>query len=111
MHAPTSFTVKTDPEVHTLSVAGDFDMGDVDAFRAALADLGVTPAHTITVDLQGLTYLGSAGLGELIRAASDGTKVRLANVPTHVQRILELTQTADLFDPAADQVPTADAKA
>jgi anti-anti-sigma factor len=98
VHAPTTFRVTTDPELHALSVAGDFDMGDVEIFRAAMADLDLTDGHTITINLEGLTYLGSAGLGELVRAAANGTKVQLANVPPHAQRVLELTKTAELFN-------------
>ena len=97
MVASAVFRVTTHPEIHSLSVAGDFDMGDVETFRAALAEVTVSSRHTVTIDLEGLTYLGSAGLGELIRAAASGTGVQLANVPAHMRRILDLTQTAELF--------------
>jgi anti-anti-sigma factor len=59
------------------------------------------------LDLAETTFIDSAVLKELLRANSDlaryETQVVLADVPPPVQRLLDLTRTAQLFAIAPDR--------
>jgi anti-anti-sigma factor len=84
-----------------LAVSGDLDIAGVEEFLAHAERLLATRAATVELDLSGMTFIDSSGLGALVRlqrsALASGQELRLVDVPPSVVRILELTGLADLF--------------
>jgi anti-anti-sigma factor len=84
-----------------LAVSGDLDISGVEDFLSHASRLLDLDTHVIDVDLGGVTFVDSSGLGALVRlqkrANADGRQLRLANVPRPVTRVLELTGLTDLF--------------
>jgi anti-anti-sigma factor len=84
-----------------LSVSGDLDIAGVDQFLAHANRLIDSGAGVVDVDLGGVTFIDSSGLGALVRlqrsATAAGRGLRLTHVPRSVARVLELTGLTDLF--------------
>ena len=86
-------TVGIDGQV--VRVAGEVDI----AARASIED-AVNRAdadHPVMFDLSAVTFLDSAGLACLIAATRRPAGARLASTSAVVERILEFTDTEDLF--------------
>lgn len=85
-----------------LAVSGDLDISGVDPFLSYADRLLNTGTRVIDVDLGGVTFVDSSGLGALVRlqrrADADGRRLRLANVPRSVARVLDLTGLTELFE-------------
>ncbi|GAA1952629.1 STAS domain-containing protein [Nocardioides panacihumi] len=94
-------TTTSQDSAPVLAVSGDLDISGVDEFLAHADRLLALDADAIEVDLSGVTFIDSSGLGALVRlhntAADAGRELRLTNVPRPVTRILELTGLTDLF--------------
>lgn len=78
--------------------------GELDAATApALADAlqAAAPGETITVDLEGLTFLDSSGIAVLLAAhrrdAVDGTRLRLTRPSEAVSRVLGICGLLDVL--------------
>ncbi len=87
--------------VCVLWVEGEFDLAVVDQFlEQALACL--ERADTVEIDLEGVSFIDSSGLGALVRvrkeAADHGKKVSLVNVSPATHRLLEITGLHQAFD-------------
>ena len=87
---------------HTLvSIAGEIDVGSVGGLRAALSRLLVDGDVHVLLDLAGVTFMDSAGLGVLVGIQKQARIFRgsLAIVaPSRpVRRILELTSLDRVF--------------
>ncbi len=88
--------------VPTLVLLGDFDLATVEDLRAALRSLGTAGSAAPQLDLSGVTFLDSSGLGVLLdfqreTAAANGAVVVLApSAPC--RRLLEITGVDALFD-------------
>lgn len=98
----TEFAAETDShDPHVLKVSGELDLASVETFldhaRAALAS--ATPV--LALDLGGLEFVDSTGLGALVRlhkeARGAGKAMELTRVPSHVSRILEVSGLSELF--------------
>ena len=77
-------------------VSGEFDAAGVDAFRAAVEEgLAGSDLKSLVVDLRGVTFLDSSGLGALLgrdrRQVQAGGSMRLLNPSPAVKPILELS--------------------
>jgi len=86
----------------TLTVTGEIDLATATRFEAEL-DAVISEAHSpADVDLSGVTFIDSSGLHALIRAQQHviGTVVRLVlvNPSKACRQVLEITDTADLFE-------------
>lgn len=71
---------------------------ELDAALARNAGGGVV----VCIDLRGLTFLDSVGLRAIIdgqrRAQRAGHRLSVIPVPAHVQRLFEVTRTAELLE-------------
>jgi anti-anti-sigma factor len=82
----------------TVVVAGEVDLAEMDAFRDAV--VGAADDHTtaIVLDLDGVTFLGSSGLGALIGARLQlderGIVMSIESCSPVVTRVLEATGIA-----------------
>lgn len=80
---------------HVVVVSGELDIAVTDQFleqcRAALVDA----ADTLEIDVAGVTFIDSTGIGAFVRihqeATRGGKQVRLLHVPRQVSRVLDLT--------------------
>jgi anti-sigma B factor antagonist len=87
-HPAIAITVSADG----LYVEGEIDAGNAEILREAVVAAGMVTSGPIRLDLSGVEFMDSAGIGVLIdsfKVASDGVAVVHPSVP--VQRILQLT--------------------
>jgi anti-sigma B factor antagonist len=85
-----------------LTVRGELDRANRHALWAALVDLLSTPSRSVSVALDGVTFVDAAGLTALLRAqrtaAERGVRLVLETPSLAVLRILDRTRATDLFD-------------
>jgi anti-sigma B factor antagonist len=76
-------------------------MGDV-ALRNAVQDAINGGATKVVINLRDVTTIDSSGVGELVSAfttaTNRGAKLSLANLPSKVSDILQITQLITVFD-------------
>ena len=101
-------TTTADTVVATLT--GDFDMQATFTVEPALERALQAPdLRRIDLDLQGLQFIDSTGLGVIVRlhaeARQRGIELQLRRGPPHVHRVFEKTGLADAlpFSPSDDQ--------
>ncbi len=90
-----------------LSASGDVDSSTVDMFNSSLQEaLDVAtshPAKTLVIELDGVTYFGSAGLNAVPacyeRGESDGVAVRPVAANPEVIRPIEVTELDAVLRP------------
>jgi anti-sigma B factor antagonist len=93
-------TVTRDGDHAIARLAGEFDMSATftiePALERAVAETGV---RALTVDLSGLTFIDSTGIGILLRLESEakarGTKLTIVPAPADVQRVFQVAGVAD----------------
>ncbi len=85
-----------------LSLRGELDLTSALVFERELRAAEETGPRRIVIDLSGLEFMDSTGLRALLlardRAQSDGHELALRRGPRQVQRVLELTKTAEAFE-------------
>jgi anti-sigma B factor antagonist len=99
---------RVDHDVVLVELTGDLDIQTVPQAKAFLAQVTATTPRHLVLDLSGLTFLASSGIGLLIAAQSGdkGIHGRLhlmgvtGNVP--VERPMTLVGLIDRFDIAPD---------
>jgi anti-sigma B factor antagonist len=87
--------VQVGPRRWRIEPSGEIDMSNTQELTAACAALVDGDGVTLEIDLEGLTYLDSSGIGalvELLRAfESRGGNVHIVNPSGIVRRVLELS--------------------
>jgi anti-sigma B factor antagonist len=85
-----------------LSLRGELDLTSAPVFDRELRAAEATNPRRVVIDLSGLEFMDSTGLRALLlareRAQSDGHELALRRGPRQVQRVLELTKTAEAFE-------------
>lgn len=98
-----SVDIKTEHngEAIIFRLRGALDIATSPSVRAALVDAADKGRHEIIVDLTGLTFLDSTGLGALIgahrRAAEHSGRVRLIVKDGPIARLLNITGLMRVF--------------
>lgn len=94
----------------TAVIAGEFDMAATFAIEPALEQALESPdLRRFTLDLSGLTFIDSVGIGVVIRLAGDlearGVALRIVPGPRHVHRVFTTVGMADMlpFEPEASE--------
>ena len=87
--------------VASLAVSGEVDIAVVEALLAeGRACLESAPSG-LEVDLGGVSFIDSSGLGTLVRLRNEATdlgkSIALTNVPPATLRLLEVTGLVDAF--------------
>ncbi len=84
-----------------VELAGNLDYVSAPEARRAIEGLSLESGQQLLIDLSGLTFCDSSGLGVLIaarnHAASAQSGIALAAVPTNVMRLLYVAGLHQLF--------------
>lgn len=96
-------TTRVDSGVAILAVSGRLTIGEGDvALRQAIVGVLDAGRTRILIDLEGCTYMDSAGLGELVRAKATatarGATLKLLHVEDRVRKVLLLTRVIGVFE-------------
>ena len=95
------FVTSTQGDRSVLAVSGEVDIATVERLLTAAHLCLDDPASTCEVDLRGVTFIDSSGLGALVRirnAAHERDKqLLLTHVPASVTRLLEVTGLTEAF--------------
>ncbi|GAV13817.1 anti-sigma F factor antagonist [Paenibacillus sp. E194] len=101
------FAVKTVQQEGQVIVqtCGDLDLAAAKEFRSTMEPI-VNDANTeLTLDLKELTYIDSTGIGILISILKmrheQKSAFRIVNVPTHVQKLFDMTGISKFLTPQA----------
>jgi anti-sigma B factor antagonist len=110
-YAP-AFAARIDSQdgIVNIALSGDLDMATVPVLEGHLAQVEDDGVSTITLDLRGLTFLGSSALHAFLaardRAAANGQRLVLVGATSVARRLFGLTGTEFLLnDQGAAGVP------
>jgi anti-sigma B factor antagonist len=101
--APT-FTARVDSQngVASIALSGELDMATVPVLEDHLAHLEGDGVSTITLDLRGLTFLGSSALHAFLaardRATTNGQRLILVGATSSARQLFGLTGTEFLLN-------------
>jgi anti-sigma B factor antagonist len=88
--------------VKVLSIFGDLAGSDDGAFTTIVTDHITGPGERILLDLAGVRFLNSMGLGDLVRVAAQANlqecRVALANPIAFVAGVLQMTRLDRFFE-------------
>lgn len=91
----------------TLALSGEVDIAAVDELIEAARACLDRAVDGIDIDLGGVTFIDSSGLGALVRirnvAAERGLGIELVHVPRSVQRLFDLTGLEAVFSANAEE--------
>ncbi len=91
-----------DADVATVALHGEVDVLTVDQVRVALTDAIAGGPRSIVVDLAGLTFIDSTGLGALVfgfqRARDAGIAFRLTRASRGVRQVLVLSGLLEVVE-------------
>lgn len=95
-----------------LALSGELDIDSVGEVREKLqARLAEEPPQQLTVDLGGLAFIDSSGLGLLIEvrrlALASDIGFEMTNVPSGPARVIAIAGLTETFGLAAPEGPTA----
>ncbi|MCY3910482.1 MAG: STAS domain-containing protein [bacterium] len=100
-----SVTVASHGRWEVLTVTGEIDMATAPRFRQRLLGVITGGAQNVVIDLSGVDFIDSTGLGVLMGAAkrvrSAGGDIRLVMVGSRLAELIELTRldrVLDVFD-------------
>lgn len=90
-------------DVTVLSCSGDIRLGEgTSLFRNTLRELIKEGRKKIVLDLHGVSYLDSTGIGELVggytSAQASGARIVMAQLPQKVQALLRITRLITVFE-------------
>lgn len=100
-----SLDLEQETEYWRLSLAGDLDYGECSQFRMSIDRILKSEPRSAVVDLSGLEYLDSSGLGLLLSMSKEYAVVggRLVLVTNEtVDNILSLTRLNGIFATASN---------
>ncbi len=85
-----------------LSITGEIDLYNAPELKEAVQKLVDEKKYKIIVNLDGVSYIDSSGIGALISSFSNLKKyqgnLRICNVAGSVRKVFELTKLTSFFD-------------
>jgi len=104
------YQIQHDGNVVILELHGVLDVASAPTFQTGLQSILDEGGDRIAVDMAGVSFMDSSGLGVLIaayrRLEGIGGQIALASVVPAVRKVLQLTRTDRLFD-LHDTLPAA----
>jgi anti-sigma B factor antagonist len=101
MPHPLGVTVETHGRHHVVVLSGEVDMASVGAVRTCLRELMLAGHTDVLVDLRGVTFMDSTGLGVLVATRKQARVFRgslgLVAPSPPVARVLSLTSLDRVF--------------
>ncbi|HTD52795.1 MAG TPA: STAS domain-containing protein [Thermoanaerobaculia bacterium] len=96
-------STREDGRVTIMSVKGDLVIGEAEAmFKKMVTRLLEEGRVYLLVDLSGVGFVDSSGLGALVRAMTnsqkEGGQTKLLNAGPQVRRLLEMTKLDSVFE-------------
>jgi len=104
--------VTREPSAVVVRLEGDFDLYSCAEVRAGVESLIDGEVHDLFLDLEGVTFLDSSGLGTLVglqkHANRTQTRLALCALSPQIHKILDATHLGDAFTilPAVPDPPT-----
>lgn len=100
--------IRTEPAVTILTLEGNITLGEASgALRDAVRNVVASGAKNLLIDLGGVHYIDSAGLGELVgayaTAESKGVTVKLLHLQKKVQGLMQITRLITVFEVFEDE--------
>ncbi|GEM_PF-4837675 len=89
---------RSDGAAPTIHVDGEVDLATIAAVREAIDDVLATGTRRLVLDFRGLTFLGSVGLRELVRAARHVDSIVIVDARPFVRKIFADTGLGGLVD-------------
>ena len=90
------------PNSSIVVVKGDIEMMTIKDFKDKLLNLGQNSEKDIEIDLSGVDYIDSSGVGVLISLLKlqkkKGRVLKMSNVSEKVLDVLKLSSLADVFN-------------
>jgi anti-anti-sigma factor len=111
MEVPMSFgeftyDIRSRGGVKVVKLGGPIVVGNP-KLRAVVKDLLDQGDKLFVLDLEGVTYMDSMGVGELAAACASarrqGACIKLASLPTRIRTLLEMVQILKGFETFSDQ--------
>ena len=87
-------------DFQVIEVVGDIDIETAGDLRAHFLEHLVDPAARVVLDLSGVGFMDSSGLGALVsgwQVVRDEGEIRIAGANPAVQRVLSITGMEDVF--------------
>jgi anti-sigma B factor antagonist len=96
-------TKRTEGDVMIVSCEGSIALGaTANQFRAVLREVLTSGAKKLLLDLGGVNYVDSTGIGEMVGAFNLamelGAGIKLVRVPRKVQTVLDVTRLSTVFE-------------
>lgn len=106
------FTERAEANYMVLEPSGKLNLVAAGPLKARIADLARSGKSRIVVDMSGVDFIDSSGLGALVTghkvAREAGGDLRVANVGEQVAAVMKLTNLDRLFVPHASVKAAAD---
>ena len=104
--APLQISVARNEDVTIVTMRGDADLAAADVLSNALLPIAASRPAYVMVDLAGLTFISSLGIGQLVSLrrglAAHGGKVTIAAPQPRVMQALKHAQVESLFEIVAE---------
>jgi anti-sigma B factor antagonist len=95
-------TVRTVDDIVIVDCAGRIVFGEESADLRDTVKMVITQSKRIILNLAGVTYIDSGGLGTLVAlyttARNSGSSIKLANLTQRVGDLLQVTKLVTIFD-------------
>jgi anti-sigma B factor antagonist len=103
-----TITTATHGDVTTLRLHGNVTLGDsAGLLRDTVRNTIANGVRKILIDLGEVSYIDSAGLGELVgcyaTAENKGAELKLLNLQKRVQGLMQITKLITVFDVYEDE--------
>lgn len=97
-----SYSLRQEGGALVVALSGSFTFSEHSAFRKVVEEVTAAQPKRVTVDLEKLTRVDSAGLSMLVllrdRVGRTGGTVQLRRPPAQVARILDVVDFSQLFE-------------